>query len=89
MLITTPNQFRKFRKILRKRRLYSHWIAKGLLKKAYHFVKALRLKQIEQSIHCNQRKEDIGAGTGDFLSVAKMVTTFRVRQTKTKSDCKK
>jgi hypothetical protein len=46
MLITTPQPSLENLKVLRKRRFSRTRIAKGLyLKKAYHFVKELRLKK--------------------------------------------
>jgi hypothetical protein len=60
MLIQPATQFRKFRKVLRKRRLFSHTDSKrSLFEKAYHFVKNIALKNKLNLINSLQPEKSI------------------------------
>ena len=77
MLITTPQpSLENLGKYYESEDYISHTDNKrSLFEKAYHFVKSIALKNKLQLINAEQLKKgkvlDIGAGTGDFLSVAK------------------
>jgi 2-polyprenyl-3-methyl-5-hydroxy-6-metoxy-1,4-benzoquinol methylase len=77
MLITTPQpSLENLGKYYESEDYISHTDNKrSLFEKAYHFVKSIALKnklQLINAVQLNKGKIlDIGAGTGDFLSVAK------------------